>query len=364
MRRNKVFDGVDDTLDLPDLRRNYAFPIGSALTAFGAVAIVYLTAPEAMPALRDDLVSYGRLLFLAVLTLAVVHLYVMVFLRKARSKAGCETERRAWHASYFRQMPLLDMVVATAALALTSTSFTVHKAAVIGADGYGFDATFIAWDRAIFGGTDPWVYTHWLFSSATATQWIDFIYFPGFMPMFLGYLLCIIARRAAPLRHTYMLSYLLGCLIVGMLAANAMHSAGPVFDGVLFGDGTTFSPLMERLHAQQAAGGGAPTAEAIRQYLTEAYFSAGIELGSGISAMPSMHIVLAALWVFPAWHINKYLGALMTVYGIIIWIGSVHLGWHYFVDGLIALAMIGAIWVAVGFALGLYGRAQVIRATT
>ena len=80
-------------------------------------------------------------------------------------------------------------------------------------------------------------------------------------------------------------------------------------------------------------------------------------LGGGISAMPSMHIVLAFLWVLPVWHLNRVLGAIITFYALIIWIGSVHLGWHYFVDGLVGVAVLGPIWYAAGRAFGLYGRA-------
>ena len=106
----------------------------------------------------------------------------------------------------------------------------------------------------------------------------------------------------------------------------------------------------------------------LANYLSTLNQSAEVGLGAGISAMPSMHIVLVLLWLFPAWHLNKYLGIIFTFYTAIIWVGSVHLGWHYFVDGLVSLVVISIIWRVSGHFTGLYGNPrsafQVTRATT
>ena len=67
-----------------------------------------------------------------------------------------------------------------------------------------------------------------------------------------------------------------------------------------------------------------------------------------------MHIVLASLWAFAAWHMSRVLGVALTGYVALIWIGSVHLGWHYFSDGLVSLVIIATVWWLVGRAMGLY----------
>lgn len=340
------------------------FPLACFVIALSAFTLLMVRASDAWSAFWPIISSYGLGVVSVLAVLMVAHFIMALLIQMNKNKSASHDEKVTWYKAYFKDIPWLNIASASGALIITTTSFTVHKGAVIGADGYGFDAMFIAWDRALFAGNDAWVISHQLFSSPTVTKWIDILYHPAFFPMLIGYLFCISARGKQTLRQTYMVSYLASFVLIGMISAGALHSAGPLFDGVLFGDGTTFAPLMDRLQDQLATGGGPQTADLIRQYLINLHQSESINMGAGISAMPSMHIVFAALWVFPAWHINRILGVFMTLYGILIWIGSVHLGWHYFVDGLVALAMIGVIWVCVGYLLGLYGKGQAIRATT
>ena len=67
----------------------------------------------------------------------------------------------------------------------------------------------------------------------------------------------------------------------------------------------------------------------------------------GISAMPSLHNAIAVLYALIAFRIGKAIGIFMSLYAAIIFVGSVHLGWHYAVDGIIAAIAMYAIWKAV-----------------
>lgn len=268
-------------------------------------------------------------------------------------------EKRSWLLNDVRSYPWLDAISSSIALVIVGTSFTIYKGLVVGANGYGFDAAFIAWDRLIFAGHDAWVVSHAIFSTPTTTWWLDALYHQVFPPMLIGYFFAITATGRRSLRQTYMLTYLVCLVVVGMLAANILHSAGPVFDGIMFGNGDTFAPLMERLQAQLEAGGGPVWATLAREYLLNMHRAEIVGVGAGISAMPSMHMVFTFLWVFPAWHVSRMLGFAMICYAMIIWIGSVHLGWHYFADGLVALAICAFVWRVVGHFVGLYGQQKV-----
>jgi membrane-associated phospholipid phosphatase len=74
----------------------------------------------------------------------------------------------------------------------------------------------------------------------------------------------------------------------------------------------------------------------------------GKEMLNGISAMPSMHVAMAVLFALVGWKTNRGLGALLTIYAILIQIGSVHLGWHYAVDGYASAAAVSSLWLVVG----------------
>jgi hypothetical protein len=274
----------------------------------------------------------------------------------ATKKSGASPSAVLHFRQYLANTGWGDIAAALVSLITTISCFSVYKAVAVGGEGYRFDATFIAWDRAIFAGHDPWTLTHALLASPLATKVIDTLYHLAFLPMVLGYVACMAIQGKPALRYTYMASYLIGFVVIGMLLANALHSAGPAFDGTLFGDGTTYGPLFERLRAHNAAAGPFSAVFA-QQYLLTLHQANEIGFGGGISAMPSMHIALAALWMLAGWHLSRALGAILTLYTAVIWLGSVHLGWHYFVDGLIALLVLGIIWYAIGRYFGLYSKA-------
>ena len=61
--------------------------------------------------------------------------------------------------------------------------------------------------------------------------------------------------------------------------------------------------------------------------------------------MPSMHVAMATLMAIGGFKYSRPWGALLTVYALLIWIGSIHFGWHYFIDGPVATVMMAGVWV-------------------
>ena len=126
---------------------------------------------------------------------------------------------------------------------------------------------------------------------------------------------------------------------MGGLLAIAFASVGPRFAHDLLGN-DHFVPLMARLsddlYSAQAT-----------HYLLAAQGTPAI--GGGISAMPSLHVAIAVMialclrdrqtqWQWLAW-----------AYAAIIYVGSIHLGWHYASDGIVSAAGMVAIWKAAGW---------------
>ena len=97
--------------------------------------------------------------------------------------------------------------------------------------------------------------------------------------------------------------------------------------------------------SEQSDAIGGLTALNYQNLLAQYYEEDITRVGSGVSAMPSMHVALVALWVIAAWKVSRIIGFIVFIYGILIWIGSVHLGWHYAVDGVVSAVAVSILWV-------------------
>lgn len=229
-------------------------------------------------------------------------------------------------------------------------TFNAFKQMVLVKAGFQFDAAFAAIDRALFLGNDPWRVTHALFPFARATQFFDTLYHVWFIPMMLGVILCAWLPAATyRLRTQYLFSYLGVWIGIGSILALAFPAAGPCFGTTLIDSQSAFGPLLDTLRAQQTELGGLKINALVNQnMLLELHGSGELALGGGISAMPSVHNALAVLFALAASQIHRNLGRVMWVYAAIIWIGSIHLGWHYAIDGLVSGGLTILIWKQAG----------------
>jgi membrane-associated phospholipid phosphatase len=69
---------------------------------------------------------------------------------------------------------------------------------------------------------------------------------------------------------------------------------------------------------------------------------------TGISAMPSMHVAATVLCAMVGWQLNRAVGLILALFAAIIQLGSVHLGWHYAVDGYLSALFTFLIWKWMG----------------
>lgn len=235
-----------------------------------------------------------------------------------------------------------------ASYALVNRAYRAIKVAIPRLNDFWADPLFIDWDRATFG-TDPWHLTHAVLKGP-ATQFVDAVYSTWFAVILMTYCLCAFARdRAFQLRSCF--TYLLIWILLGNGLALALSSAGPVYFAHFFGN-DLFVPLLERLEEQQLV------ATRLQQFLLTTQGDEAI--GTGISAMPSVHCAMTMLIVLIAWdryRIGLPLFAALA-YHVLILVGSVHLGWHYAWDGLLSTALVPLIWWG---AKALIGDAKVTR---
>jgi hypothetical protein len=210
---------------------------------------------------------------------------------------------------------------------------------------FSFDKTMIDWDRALHFGYDPWVLLHPLLGYDIVTFIVNMIYNLWFLVLFGTFMWFGFARKASALRTQFFLSYMLCWWLGGGLLALYFSSAGPVYYGLLGNSPDPFAPLLSYLHGVD---GRIPIlALDTQQLLWDGY--QGKVKPIGISAFPSMHNASAVLFALAAWRLNRTAGIWFTIYAFVILLGSVHLGWHYAVDGYAAVVIALACWWLSGF---------------
>jgi hypothetical protein len=258
--------------------------------------------------------------------------------------------QRPFHylARYLREFVtlerLLGAAIVLALLPLHSIAFIFFKLMIPVIRPFSWDERLAAWDQALHFGWHPWQLLQ--FDAPLVTRLIDATYLMvfGVMAVLLGwYIFC---DAGSPRRRQFLWTYLLSWFLLGNVAATLFSSAGPCYYEHVVPGSNPFAPLMANLseidqtHQLHAV--------FLQDLLWSEYTKEGISYGQGISAMPSMHVAIAALLVIATWDLNRWIGLLMLAGATLIMIGSVHLGWHYAIDGYAAAIGVWLIWRVVG----------------
>lgn len=285
------------------------------------------------------------------MTLGIVALFVELF-RHARRSGGEPflvgflggSVRDRWERDRFVSLFWPPLLFAT-----LMASFNAFKQTILPTAGFELDPFLAQADRLLFLGRDGWRVTHALLGSADATLAIDRVYHGWFLPMCIGLIVCAwLPRSTYRLRTQYMLSYIAVWIGIGSVLAYLMPSAGPCFYSHFHGAHGSYDELLQRLAAVQSSTGLKLMALSNQAMLIEAHESATLAIGSGISAMPSVHCALSALFALAAFRLNRVAGWVLTAYAGVIWVGSIHLGWHYALDGIVSTALTLGIWRVCG----------------
>ncbi len=238
------------------------------------------------------------------------------------------------------------------AMNLVFSSHTFIKRSIPDINPFKYDIILYNIDKWIHFGYSPWQLTHELFSNAYLSLFINFLYHLWFLFLWGSTLFFIIKKSNLQLRFQYLISFMLCWVINGAIIATILSSAGPCYLYLLDKDNKQFLSLMQRLAEQSEylKSIGLPELWAlnVQDSLWQKYLTRSDGIGVGISAMPSMHVSSSVLMALGSYRVNKKLGILMWVFAVFIQIGSVHLGWHYAIDGYIGALLTIIIWLIIG----------------
>lgn len=224
---------------------------------------------------------------------------------------------------------------------------------------YAWDPLFERWDRLLHGGTAPWEWLHPAFGHPWLTSAINFLY-----NLWLPLTLFVLHWQAFSigdrvLRLQFFLAFFIAWGLLGSVAATLMSSAGPCYFGRVTGLPDPFVPLMDYLHETSTL--YRVWSLDVQEKLWQGYLSGHTGTGGGISAMPSMHVSSTVLLTLLAWRIHPALGWLLSGFLVAILIGSVHLGWHYAIDGYASIILTIPIWLISGKLARRFHRARRMR---
>lgn len=244
----------------------------------------------------------------------------------------------------YNRIKSLEIVSVLFGSALLCSSFLIIKTTIPMMMPFWADPMLAAWDRALFGGVDGYVWSHQFAPYMTAETAMLF-YIPIWAVSMLVFPAVVVVFETDVARKLrYLKIYFYSWLVLGLGLATVMSSAGPIYHDRLLG-ADVFAALPASL---ASVGFEGSSVRMLQEGLWQAYQADGGQQlrGSGISAFPSMHVAMATLWACYLTERSKWLAPLGLGYAAVILFLSVFTGWHYAMDGIFSVVAISAVCAA------------------
>jgi hypothetical protein len=268
---------------------------------------------------------------LPALLAAGLGLMALAFARDNPTRFMLDTLRQRWLAA----APVILLFF------LGITAFTTLKIAIPDIVPFYADRALAELDLQLHG-TDPWAWAHNI-----VPEPVSFAIFAGYgyawFVQWFGTVLFVAFWNNPARRLRYLWAFALTTILCGTVLATVLSSTGPIFYDQFYG-GDRFAGLQIAL----AQNGYAASVHAYASYLFAAYESGRPELGTGISAMPSVHVAMATLNAFFLASFGRRWATIGWSFAAFILFGSVYTGWHYAVDGYLSILVVSLVWSLTG----------------
>ena len=240
---------------------------------------------------------------------------------------------------------LVTVLLATGAILILLRTYASWKPLITTVVPFHLDVALMRLDQVIHLGHHPWRLLQPVFGHPAVTLPLDLLY-ALWHPVNCAFVIWLAWSGRRFLRARALLTYALAWILLGTVGATFLSSAGPCYYALVVPGHDPYGPLLGYLHGLHSSHG--VIAVTIQENLW-AYYSGGSVLPvNGISAMPSVHVAAAVLFALVGWQVGRAIGIGFTIYALVILTGSVHLGWHYAVDGYLSAAAVLLLWAATG----------------
>ncbi len=244
---------------------------------------------------------------------------------------------------------------------ITISSFSYLKSVMPLIHPFRLDPLLHELDLALHFGTAPWEWLAPLLNHMPVTFLIGLGYLLWFLVVQMVLTSQSMSSRDPRLRLQFILTQLLTWTLVGNLAATLLSSAGPCYYALVVGGEDPYAPLFAYLREASTAmrfnlfGNLVElplSSLQIQDMLWRSHVEGDFGFARGISAAPSMHI--ASTWIVArfCFEIGRRAALFGSLFLGLIFVGSIHLGWHYAIDGYLAIFLAWIIWRVVDWSLG------------
>jgi PAP2 superfamily protein len=270
-------------------------------------------------------------------------LLIAAGIARLRERSAVGALGRLWSDGWLTERPVRHLLMSVS-LAAFFWAFACWKSAIPIVHPFAWDERLWAAGYWLHRGQLDVVLAPW-FGRTRALIALDHLYETWWFVL-LAMLLWQIWQPDLEKSKRFLLAFALVWVVLGIFMATGFSSAGPCFARLLTGT-HRYDQLLARLREANAV---SPLMAVRGQaYLWEAYTKGFVPPGGGISAFPSLHVGGAALCALSLGQRSRLAGGAGWIYVLLTWIGSIMLGWHYGLDGEVAVVAVVMCWKVAGW---------------
>jgi hypothetical protein len=325
-----------------------------------ALVTLHLAAAAAMPAvlgrpltfkfsLVDSYLFLGMIGFWALFIVAAADLLISAIRARAPHPLAHAWRRIGEH--HLRTERWAGGVMVMGLLPLVTISFSFLQALAPLLHAIDWDPALADWDRWLHFGRAPWEWLQPLLGRPAITSLLSMAYASWFFLLYGVMFWQAFSRRDRVVRMQFFLTQMLIWIVLGNVLGTLFLSGGPVYFGRITGLPDPFAPLMDYLH--QAARAWPNVTLSVQERLWDVYLKNGQGgvINGAVMAMPSLHVAAAFSLYLVGRATHRVVGWAFGLFALAILVSTVHLGWHYAIDGYAGILGTLLLWHLCGYLL-------------